>query len=139
LKLTASIKPYFAGIAIFLFLLPSKGWAQPARISLWVTDGTITRTYYDRNGKVIDPDLFHSISSIPSSGTQKTYIVNSVITLTVTTQNPSCGRSNGYIAVVASGGTAPYTYYCILPGVPLNEGNFPNLNAGAYTIKGRGL
>lgn len=59
--------------------------------------------------------------------------VNAVVD---STSNPRCFMStNGYIAVVASGGTAPYTYtWSDQPGVPTNNSSKNNLGDGTYSV-----
>jgi gliding motility-associated-like protein len=57
------------------------------------------------------------------------------ITLNVSSVNPSCGYNNGSISIIASGGTAPYTYS--LNGNIQNNGYYPGINAygnGLYNI-----
>ena len=61
---------------------------------------------------------------------------NGVITLTIDTISTTCGKSNGSIIAVASGGVPPYTYSYIISGntYSQNTGNFRNLVAGSYKI-----
>ena len=59
--------------------------------------------------------------------------ITGVITLTVTTTGATCGKDNGNFIVIASGGTAPYTYSA--NGLAFqNSGIFAGKIAGVYNI-----
>lgn len=70
---------------------------------------------------------------IPSTPTERTYAVNAVINLTITTKNATCQLNNGQIIVEASGGIAPYTY-ALSNGWVLGSGHFVFLDAGNYIV-----
>ena len=66
----------------------------------------------------------------------KLEIPTGFITLTIDTTSTTCGKSNGSIIALASGGMAPYTYSYIISGNThvQNTGNFQNLAAGSYKV-----
>jgi gliding motility-associated-like protein len=87
-------------------------------------------------GRIVDSETDFPVSSftgIRSSGNQRTFIINSVITLTITTTGSTCNSNNGSLIAVASGGTAPYTF-ALSNGWVFQTGNFPFLAAGNYTL-----
>lgn len=55
------------------------------------------------------------------------------LTISVTTKNTTCGNANGQIHVIASGGTAPYTY-AINTLWSQSVGIFNQVSAGTYTV-----
>lgn len=67
------------------------------------------------------------------SPTQNPYDRNAAIIINTIVTDATCGSSNGSIAVVASGGTSPYTY-SLNNGAIYNAGNFPLLSGGTYTV-----
>jgi PKD repeat protein len=83
--------------------------------------GNYTGTVVDANG---------------CSATGSVTIPNNAPTVTLTQQsvtpNTSCNTPNGALTVVASGGTAPYTYS--IPGQNNQSGTFSGLAGGNYTI-----
>lgn len=74
----------------------------------------------------------------------KSYAVNSdhkhdnkhslVITISITTVNPTCQKDNGKILIQASGGVAPYEYVISGPYSPQPIGAFFNLPPNTYTV-----
>jgi len=112
--------PFFLSshrLVLFLLLLPSlKLIGQSSIISAQVENGkaTITRSskLISLNGKINGKfiSMADSFFTSTSSGAQRTFVVNGVITLNITTIQPSCGYSNGAVIITASGGVPPYTY-----------------------------
>ncbi|MBC7948962.1 MAG: gliding motility-associated C-terminal domain-containing protein [Chitinophagaceae bacterium] len=72
------------------------------------------------------------LSIDPGGQTQYFRVINA-ITLDITVVSSSCGGSNGSIVIVASGGTAPYTY-TMISGWTQNNGNFPGRSPGTYNF-----
>jgi gliding motility-associated-like protein len=57
------------------------------------------------------------------------------ITLTVTVTNATCAYNNGIAVITASGGTAPYSFFCNAIQASNASGIFANLPPGTYSIQ----
>ncbi|MEI6311032.1 MAG: T9SS type B sorting domain-containing protein [Bacteroidota bacterium] len=95
---------------------------QTTNIASGLIAGTYTVTVTDSKG------CTHTNSVVISANTPLSIIVNTI--------NSSCASStNGSISIVATGGTAPYTYF--LNGIAQTTNVFTNLGAGTYSIEVR--
>lgn len=54
-------------------------------------------------------------------------------TLSISSTNPTCGKSNGSIVASAAGGTAPYTFR-LNTNAPQTSGIFTRLGPGSYSV-----
>ncbi|MEO6692799.1 MAG: PKD domain-containing protein, partial [Saprospiraceae bacterium] len=56
-----------------------------------------------------------------------------LLTANLTGLDEKCDNSNGFISIVAAGGTTPYVYY--LGNLKSNNGSFSKLKGGTYLVK----
>ncbi len=95
--------------------------ASTGSIDLTVTGGTVAYTYMWSNGEHDDAKTLlglvagtYTVTVTDANGCTKTTSATitepTVITLTATPTNSTCGFANGSINLTVSGGVAPYTY-----------------------------
>jgi gliding motility-associated-like protein len=107
------------------------------RDSLFVRHGGIIDTNTLKNQALISGRMMRLIFSRKgneSSGAKTQVVLGGPITLTITPTGTTCGYSNGTISVIATNGTAPYSFS--INGSPSQStGNFTGLVAGTpYNI-----
>src|SRR5450432_2577267 len=107
------------------------------RDTLFVRPGGIVDTNAQKNQALISSRMMRLIFSRKgneSSGAKTQVVLAGPITLTITQTGTTCGYSNGTISVIATNGTAPYSFS--INGSPSQStGNFNGLVAGTpYNI-----
>jgi hypothetical protein len=81
----------------------------------------------------LESNNFYPPYSNNSSVNQKTFTVAGPITLTITTTGSTCMSYSGSVIALASGGTPPYKY-SLSGSFIQNNGIFPKLRGGTYTL-----
>jgi len=106
------------------------------RDTLFVRPGGIVDTNAQKNQALISSRMMRLIFSRKgneSSGAKTQVVLAGPITLTITQTGTTCGYSNGTISVIATNGTAPYSF-SINGSLSQGTGNFNDLVAGTYNI-----
>lgn len=97
----------------------------------------VSERHVDINHGVIKQEEISSkifdVYSGTSTGLRRSYRIEGVITLNITTTHTTCQDANGSIIAIATGGTAPYTY-TLNTGWSSPYGHFPQVRAGSYTL-----